>query len=44
LLTGPAEGRGTFSLPAQFLDYTADGRPIARGEPRRWQRIRPRSR
>jgi hypothetical protein len=44
LLTRPAEGRGTFSLPAQFLDYTADGRPIARGEPRRWQRIRPRSR
>jgi hypothetical protein len=25
LLTRPAEGRGTFSLPAQFLDYTATG-------------------
>jgi hypothetical protein len=41
LLTRPAEGRGTFSLPAQFLDYTANGTPVARGEPHRWQRIRP---
>jgi murein DD-endopeptidase MepM/ murein hydrolase activator NlpD len=40
LLTRPAEGRGTFSLPAQFLDYTANGTPVARGEPHRWQRIR----
>jgi hypothetical protein len=40
LLTRPAEGRGTFSLPAQFLDYTADGTPVARGEPHRGQRIR----
>jgi hypothetical protein len=43
LLTQPAETRGTFSLPAQFLDYTADGKPVARGEPHRWQRIRPRA-
>ena len=42
LLTRPAEGRATFSLPAQFLDYTADGSPVARGEPRRGQRVRPR--
>lgn len=41
LLTLPAEGRGTFSLPAQFLDYVANGQPVARGEPYRWQRIRP---
>ena len=40
LLTRPVEGRGTFSLPAQFLDYVADGTPVARGEPGRWQRIR----
>jgi hypothetical protein len=40
LLTRPAEGRGTFSLPAQFRDYTADGTPVARGEPHRGQRIR----
>lgn len=40
LLTRPAEGRGTFSLPAQFLDYVANGTPVARGEPHRWQRIR----
>jgi hypothetical protein len=33
LLTRPAEGRGTFSLPAQFLDYTANGRRRARGAP-----------
>ncbi|CAA9315837.1 MAG: hypothetical protein AVDCRST_MAG40-1228 [uncultured Gemmatimonadaceae bacterium] len=42
LLTHAAEGRDTRSLPAQFLDYAANGRPVARGEPRRWQRIRPR--
>lgn len=42
LLTRAAEGRDTRSLPAQFLDYAANGRPVARGEPRRWQRIRPR--
>ncbi len=40
LLTRPVEGRGTFSLPAQFRDYTADGTPVEVGEPRRWQRIR----
>lgn len=42
LLTRPTEGRGTFSLPAQFVDYVADGQLVARGEPHRWQRIRPR--
>ena len=41
LLTRPVAGRGTFSLPAQFRDYTAGGTPVARGEPHRWQRIRP---
>ena len=41
LLTRPTEGRGTFSLPAQFLGYVSNGTPVARGEPRRWQRIRP---
>ncbi len=33
-----AEGDG---LPAQFLDYVADGEPIARGEPARGQSISP---
>jgi hypothetical protein len=42
LLTRPSEGRGTYSLPAQFLDYTADGTLVARGEPHRGQRIRAR--
>ena len=40
LLTRPVEGRGTFSLPAQFLDYLANSTPVPRGEPRRWQRVR----
>ncbi len=35
----PGGGEG---LPAQFLDYLADGEPVARGEPVRGQRIRPR--
>lgn len=30
-------------LPAQFLDYLADGRPVERGEPVRGQTIQPRS-
>ena len=42
LLTRPVAGRSTFSLPAQFRDYTAGGLPVARGEPHRWQRIRHR--
>jgi hypothetical protein len=33
--------RGTFSLPAKFYDYFADATFVERGEPRRWQRIRP---
>lgn len=28
-------------LPAFFVDYVADGRPVARGEPVRGQRVRP---
>lgn len=28
-------------LPAQFLDYIADGKPVARGEPERGQSVRP---
>lgn len=32
---------GGEGLPAQFLDYVADGREVARGEPRRGQTIRP---
>lgn len=32
---------GDRGLPAQFLDYTADGRPVDRGEPTRGQVIRP---
>jgi hypothetical protein len=28
-------------LPAQFVDYIADGQPVERGEPTRGQRIRP---
>jgi murein DD-endopeptidase MepM/ murein hydrolase activator NlpD len=33
---GRAEG-----LPAQFMVYTADGRPVTRGEPVRGQTIHP---
>jgi murein DD-endopeptidase MepM/ murein hydrolase activator NlpD len=32
----PLKGDG---LPAQFLDYTADGKPVQRGEPRQGQTI-----
>lgn len=35
-LLGQGEG-----LPAQFLDYVADGEPVARGEPARGQTIAP---
>jgi murein DD-endopeptidase MepM/ murein hydrolase activator NlpD len=33
-------GRGA-GMPAMFLDYVADGEPVARGEPVQGQRIRP---
>ena len=36
LQTGPEPNRET-GLPAQFLDYCADGEAVARGEPRRGQ-------
>jgi len=37
----PTFGEGA-GLPAQFTDYTADGWPVARGEPRRGQMVAPR--
>jgi hypothetical protein len=37
----PEMARGTFSLPAWFYDYVADSVLLERGEPSRWQRIRP---
>ncbi|MDP9122639.1 MAG: M23 family metallopeptidase, partial [Acidobacteriota bacterium] len=37
----PRFGDGN-GMPAQFLDYTADARPVPRGEPRRGQLIHPR--
>lgn len=37
----PNRGRG---LPAQFVDYESDGRPVPRGEPERGERISPRPR
>jgi hypothetical protein len=40
LQDGPEMG-ATAGLPAQFSDYLADGRPVARGEPVRGQSIRP---
>lgn len=40
LQTAPRFGEGV-GLPAQFLDYVADGHSVARGEPERGQRIRP---
>lgn len=40
LVTRPVEGRNTFSLPAQFRRYEANGKTVERGEPSRWQRIR----
>ena len=44
LLTRPVDGRTTFSLPAQLLDHEANGTSVARGEPARWQRVRPAAR
>lgn len=41
LQTTPVFGQGD-GLPAQFGDYLADGNAVARGEPTRGQRIRPR--
>ncbi|HET7460790.1 MAG TPA: M23 family metallopeptidase [Longimicrobium sp.] len=40
LQNGPAFGRAE-GLPAQFIHYTADGRPVERGEPVRGQTIHP---
>ncbi len=37
----PVFGQGE-GLPAQFLDYLADGEPVARGEPVQGQAVRPR--
>jgi hypothetical protein len=39
--TTPVFGRGE-GLPVQFLDYIANGEPVARGEPVKGQRVRPR--
>jgi hypothetical protein len=36
----PEFGKGV-GLPAQFLDYVADGGPVARGEPVKGQAVRP---
>ncbi len=41
LQNGPAFGEAD-GLPAQFQGYEADGVPVARGEPVKGQRIRPR--
>lgn len=40
LQNSPEFGRGE-GLPARFLDYVADGEPVARGEPVQGQRVRP---
>ncbi|MEO7251811.1 MAG: M23 family metallopeptidase, partial [Arenimonas sp.] len=40
LQDGPAFGTSA-GLPAQFSNYVADDKPVARGEPTRGQRIRP---
>lgn len=42
LQDGP-EPNGDRGLPAQFLDYTADGRPVDRGEPTRGEVVSPRA-
>lgn len=42
LQNGPAFGEAD-GLPAQFRDYEADGVPVARGEPVKGQRVRPRA-
>jgi hypothetical protein len=41
LRNSPEMERGTFSLPARFHDYVADGFPVGSGALSRWQRIRP---
>lgn len=40
LQTTPVFGQGE-GLPAQFIAYLADGRPVARGEPTRGQTVAP---
>ena len=40
LQDGPEFGSSA-GLPAQFVNYVADGAPVARGEPAKGQRIRP---
>lgn len=40
LQTTPDFGAGD-GLPIQFLDYVADGEPVARGEPVKGQQIHP---
>lgn len=40
LQTSPELGRGE-GLPAQFVGYLADGRPVERGEPKKGETIRP---
>ena len=36
----PFDGEWHVYLPAQFLDYIADGKPVSRGEPAAGQTIR----
>jgi murein DD-endopeptidase MepM/ murein hydrolase activator NlpD len=43
LQNSPEFGKGD-GLPAQFVDYSADGQPVDRGEPTRGQRIQPAAR
>jgi murein DD-endopeptidase MepM/ murein hydrolase activator NlpD len=31
---------GGVALPAQFVDYIADGKPVASGEPKRGQKVK----
>lgn len=40
-LQGGSEFERSAGLPAQFVNYVADGAPVARGEPTKGQRIRP---
>lgn len=40
LQTAPSFGEGV-GLPAQFRNYTADGKPVERGEPRQGQVVAP---
>jgi hypothetical protein len=39
LQNGPKFGNGAEGLPAQFLDYCADGKHVDRGEPRKGQAV-----